>query len=137
MAFRLQLDNGKIKEYCTYMASYGPDPGLGGGYYTRCGLHTEKRPENGACDHLNCAIHVAKDKTIWPLASIILFPCIMIGLEWLVTKNLAESVNEFAGLGVLMVILFIPFALLNFKRWWELTEFKNRGTIYGIKGHKL
>lgn len=77
MAVRLQLENGKIKEYHTYWTSQSTEPGIKSTHHTKCGLYFEDTPKTGACDHLDCAIHAAKEEAIRPLVLITILFCIM------------------------------------------------------------
>lgn len=63
MVVRLQTADGKIREYNTI---YGESETFGDGYcitryLTNCGREWEKKPkQHEECDHLDCAIFLAK-----------------------------------------------------------------------------
>lgn len=133
MAVRLQLENGKIKEYCTFYDDSGSEP-IPVTYYTKCGLRWDKCPtKSGGCDHIDCAID-AIEKTVKKYFLLIGFAMGMMTIPtWLWN-------GDWDGLKFFYELFGIPMILISvyiLKARRELIEFKKQGTVNGIKAHKL
>lgn len=131
MVLRLQLENGKTKEYRTYWTAISTEPRIKSTYQTKCGLSSENNPETMACDHLNCALYASKMEVKHP--SVILLACsgIMFFVALYETKNLFESILKIMPFLLFCGIFLIPLSILQFKIWLELNEFKKHGTLHG------
>jgi hypothetical protein len=137
MSVSFELDNGKIKKYPTWWTEYGCE-----GYYpekpyhTKCGLSFKKEPENGACDHLECAIDAAKTEAIRApmiFGSLLLLYFILL---WYDKGNFLAAVHEFMGLFILFILIILS-SISPFRHWLVLREYKNHGTIHGIGARRL
>ena len=136
MAVRLQLENGEIKEYSTWCYDASPEcpKPL---YYTKCGIETKEWDKSGGCDHLDCALEAEKHGVMVLTFVGAFFIPIMFIISYYETRNIAESASEAIDFLIFCGILGLPVALLSLKPWLELKEFKNHGTIGGIKARKL
>jgi hypothetical protein len=127
---RLQLENGKITTYKTLFS-------IGGGeaisrIETKCGIKWPNPPVGG-CDHLDCAIY-ATEQEIREYKLIIISTIVFAVGGFILTFS-----NRTAWPLSLSLIPTIPglFAYHILKRQKELVEFKEYGTIKGIKASKL
>ena len=120
MVERLQTAAGEIKEYRTVYVVYGlegPEK-----YATNC--------EQEECDHLVCAIHAAEyktkqDKTFFKIFSIV-------GIFWFLV-----GFGPLGGFYVLFGIYNIWQSSKSAERAKELMEFRDLGTINGIKASQI
>ena len=135
MSAKFELDNGKTKEYATCWCLSGaesPDEI----YRTKCGLSFDHDPKDGACDHLDCAIHAAICEAIIPAAIPFLFPFIMIIIGWHYEGDLLAAVRKMGYFIIILVPFSILFSVFPFKRWLELREYRNHGTIHGRRAQR-
>jgi len=138
VSVRLELDNGNVKEYTTMWTNYGSE-----GYYpekpyhTKCGLSFKKYPEDGACDHLECAISAARDEAIYPIGMYCMFSIMMIAAGWYEKGDLLDGIQDSRGILIICGPILGLFSLISFRRWMELREYRDRGTIHGRKARKL
>jgi len=139
VSVRLELDNGNVKEYATMWTDYGSEvyyrekP-----YHTKCGLSFKKYPEDGACDHIECAISAAKDGAIYPIEMCCMFSIMWIAIGWYEKGDLLDGIQDPKGILIICGLIFLGlFSLSSFKRWIELREYRDRGTIHGRKARKL
>ena len=137
MAVRFQLDNGETKEYQTYWANYSSESTDPPKYHTKCGLCFEKQPEGGACGHLDCAMHVARDNTLGPIGACIFFLCVWLIGSWYFTGDPFYQIQIERGLFAIFGILMLLMSISSLKSWRELREFKNHGTIHGVKAYRI
>jgi hypothetical protein len=154
--FRLQTADGDTREYLTvYTAKGEPDPvGDSEGsphyldkYCTYCGREWNKKPtDHEECDHLECAIYlgrkVKKDGHKGFMFGIFLAAVSLI---------LGGILMAEKGQNRVIILLLIPGALfpllLAFRslirghrageELLELTEFRDRGTVNGIKAWQI
>jgi len=138
VSVRLELDNGMVKEYQTLRTDYGSEgvypeeP-----YSTKCGLSFKKYPKEGACDHLECAIDAARWGAIYPVAMYCMFSIMMIAAGWHEKGDLLEGIQDSEGFLIVFGPLLSLMSVSPFKRWLELREFKNEGTIHGRSARRL
>ena len=139
MAFRIQLENGQIKDYKTWFESSTA-------YGTECNMTFRGKPhELDGCDHIECAIKSAnwgkeesrKDSRL--LAFIGLF-WIMLALIMVIIKS------DFFWPALMLAAMYAAFGLIqygiyinkdNSNEYMELIEFKEHGTINGIEAEKI
>jgi hypothetical protein len=142
MVVRLQAAEGKIKEYKTtqvlfvsYVEGHPIDK-----YVTKCGREWKPGEENQECDHLECAIYLAEQlNEDLPKASSFLMVfafaiIIIVGIKW---TQLFDSALMISGLMILVAFIFLFWGLRSGKRFKELTEFRDKGTINGIKAWQV
>lgn len=137
MVIKLQLENGKTKEYPTSfgMGSFEPCPSEGE-HTTLCGKKWRGKPHtNEECDHLDCAISASErgfKKYGYITAFIIIFG-LVVGVMW--------PEHEFGRAFVILELFTaLLFGLPSIKYYYansELKEFRDRRTIKGIKAHKV
>jgi len=135
MAIRLQLENGKTKQYRTSFGIGSTEPYPSDGEHTTlCG---KKWPGNPGikeeCDHLDCAIWVSEKgfRTYSRLSLFIIAFGIIVGLFW-----------QGFGRWLMLIEFFIAllYVLTSIKYYYDkldLKEFSDHGTIDGIKAFKL
>jgi hypothetical protein len=134
---RIALDNGKIKDYPTWWAEYGSD-----GYYpdepyhTKCGLSFKEDPKDGACGHLDCAMGAAKNEALYPVGMYCFFFVMMIVIEWHEKGDLLAGIRE-SGFFIVFGPIMLLISISPFRRWLELREYKNHGTIHGRTARRL
>ena len=133
MAVRLQTSEGKIKEYRT---TYGVgDNGSGNNprpekYVSPCGMEWNFQPEpNEECDHLNCAIYLAKEeRDCAPRYFVLLIVVAVI----LLLFNFAVAV-----IIILTGVVSLISGIRSGNRLDELCEFSLKGTINGIMAWRI
>jgi hypothetical protein len=142
MAVRLQTANGKIKEYQTIR---GVSTAIGGEvsgcdkWITKCGREWDKVPESyQECDHLDCAIRVVE---IWQLKVIFgLFFGVIAAIVF-GSRTIEGAKDPIATLFSLafavLAIILLAWGFVEKNLWDELNEFKNNGTIKGIKARQI
>lgn len=137
MSIKLELDNGKLKQYTTLMVDYGCD-----GYYpekpyhTKCGLSFKDYPKDGACDHIECAIEAARWEAIYPIMICFILSIMMIAINWHEKGDILKGIQDSESV-LIFGPLFVLTSISPFKRWLELREYKNHGTIHGQKAKRL
>lgn len=137
MSIKLELDNGKLKQYATLMTDYGlegysPEKP----YHTKCGLSFKEYPKDGACDHIECAIEAARWKSTYPIMMYCIFSIMIIAVSWHEKGDLLAGIQDSEGflmLGPLLMLMSIS----PFMSWLELREYKDHGTIHGQKAKRL
>lgn len=138
MALKLRLVNGEVKKYTTWC-----DREVGvewGGYQeSKCGRRRQPLTSSDKeCDHLDCAIYAAESNTEGERARsgfIILISLLML-IVGIITLN---SMVLFGIIGALIGIPLWISSDKNFKNnktKEELIEFKNYGTVNGIRANK-
>ena len=143
MVVRLQTAEGRIKEYKTTqvkLVTWG-DTCYIDKYFTKCGLEWKEEPKpHEECDHLGCAIYLAKRKrNAGPVG--FMFSIVITALLMFL------SLMEQSPIIILLIIPGFMFALLAFyslisglRAWKELldlTEYSDKGTINGVKAWKI
>jgi hypothetical protein len=136
MSVRIQLENGKIKEYSTYWDDSTGESGSTS-YYSKCGLKWDKWPgKSGGCDHIDCAIRVTKTNTTRLSGVSAMYICMLIASIWFSGGDHNDwGYVWFSGafLGIFYIIYFWD----SNKAKRELSEFRDQGTIHGINGKQL
>jgi hypothetical protein len=142
MAVRLRTTEGKIKEYRTAYVIRGgldnPDK-----YATNCEgeLKDEPSPKE-ECDHLDCAIYAAEytakqDKTLFKICLIGYMCWVSIGFFFGDDPWIALSGGSVGLIILLFGIYNIARSNKSTKMAKELIEFRDHGTINGIKASRL
>jgi hypothetical protein len=135
---KFELDNGKTKEFPTWWTKYGAE-----GYYpdkpycTKCGLQIKKNPKNYACDHLECAIYAAREDAIFHVGMICTLFFMYIVFGWSEEGDPLAVIREMGGFFIMFSPICLLMSLFPFKRWLELREYKNHGTIHGRMARRL
>jgi len=137
MVVRLQTVEGEIKEYQTVS---GP---VGGGehdlnpakWVANCGLEWKYEPKpQEECDHLGCAIYLAKQESDRGPTGFVLFIAFAAGIITLIPDfDLAPILS---GVMILLAFSALIGGLRAGRRFEELTEYRDKGTINGIKASK-
>ena len=140
MVVRLQTAEGKIKEYQTIKGVGNCIGGEVSGvekWITKCGREWDRLPEPyQECCHLECAIDKAEIWELYAMATV--FFGSITAISFYIVANGAPNVISLMTISfaVLTIILLI-LALEEKKCWNELNEFKNNGTIKGIKACQI
>ena len=156
MVFRLQIPDGGVIEYQTVYAAKGePDPaGDSEGnphylqkYCTNCGREWKEKPkDHEECDHLECAIYLAKKRrkedSVSFFLGIILSPFSLILAE----KIMSEKELNPAFIIIFVIAAFVPpllafssliDGLIAWQDLLDLDEYKGKGTIDGVKAWQI
>ena len=136
MALSLRLATGEIRTYRTSYPGWGEYPT----YHTECGKFWPNCPkQEEECDHLDCALKAAKKEASKCL--IFLICCLLISI--LGGSRILELISE-GGWAILLlsfgilIFIFMIYALYHERMEMnELSEYKNRGAIGGIKAVKI
>jgi hypothetical protein len=142
MVVRLQTAEGKIKEYQTIQWKSGGEdsPSI---YFTACGRKWEDWPRNWNdfnylnCNHLDCAIAYAdaQAKPESMIFAIIVLLITSFGAHWL--EDLGDTFLFFLCFFLYPSFYFMEIAGKNArKQLKELTEYRDKGTINGVKVSK-
>jgi len=140
MVVRLQTVEGKIKEYQTIQCKSGGEdkPSI---YFTACGRKCEDWPGNWNdfdylnCDHLDCAICYTetqankRDSTVFIIIGLLIT---VLGLHWLEF----DFALVLSGFFVLASLCCMQIERNARKQLKELTEYKDKGMINGIKASR-
>ena len=140
MSVKFQLDTGELKEYPTWHFRYGDSgyyPEMP--YYTNCGLSFKNDPKDGtgACGHLECAVCAAKDRALSTFFLLCFFMIMMISVAWYENIDIHTMIQDNGGTIILVGLFSILEAISPIRRWLELREYKNKGTIHGIDARRL
>ena len=140
MSVKFQLDNGELKEYPTCKtlrcdSEYRPEMP----YRTKCGLFFKDDPKGGtgACGHLECAIDAAKGEALFLPILTCVFAVWMTVCGWHEHENICRSFQESIALIIIFGSLSVRSTISPTRRWLELREYKNKGTIHGIGARRL
>lgn len=140
MALRLQLEDGTIKEYRTwYAVNRGEHVPLT--YKTKCGIRWDREPgKSDGCSHIDCAIRSLGGSVI----PVILVAAYLIGLA---IFGLPPAFKEGGFVFVIMAVLSmgcVAWALWMISGIYgdekvkrELYEFRDHGTVHGIKAQMI
>lgn len=126
---------GETKEYRTSfgIGLIGYEPGYPEKYVTKCGMEWQNEPEPyEECNHLDCAMHLAEHNKKNGLFLVISF--IVGGFVFILP---AMGANAFLVSSTLPAFWFLYEVLRARKQLKELHEFKNNGTINGIKANQI
>jgi hypothetical protein len=143
MAVKLQTAEGKIKKYGTTQVLFmsGVEGSPVDKYATKCGREWKPGEENQDCHHLECAIYLAKEqRKEGPQAFAILIMLAVVAIiSILVMKWIQESgfALTFSGALTLLAFWFLIFGHRAGKRFEELTEYRDKGTIKGITAWQI
>jgi hypothetical protein len=133
MAVKLQLENGETKEYRTWLDTSN-DPGyIPGRYVTKCGLKCDGIRNADVCNHVDCAMFVADNEIKYMVGGTVGISGIMVLGSWYFHVNGNELIGLIIFLGICCLLVTLGYS--QSKR--ELEEFKERGTIKGLKAWKL
>ncbi|HNX40292.1 MAG TPA: hypothetical protein PKK11_06875 [Methanothrix sp.] len=134
MSLKIRLAND---ETLTYRTSY---PGLGENpsHHTKCGLKWSNSPsEDDECDHLDCAIvaanRISRDCVIF-LAFSLFFAVFAVGRDAIPEGFLGPAMVAF---GILIIAFTVHTLYRNYQSMNELTEFRDKGSINGIKAFRI
>jgi predicted nucleic acid-binding Zn ribbon protein len=142
MAVRLRTTEGEIKEYGTTQVLFVPVEGSPvDKYVTGCGRKWKPGEKNQECNHLECAIYLAKEQrregpqvfAILIMLAVVAIIIILV-MKWIQEFGFALT---FSGALTLLAFLFLIFGLRAGKRFEELTEYRDKGTINGIKAFQI
>jgi hypothetical protein len=146
MSLRLQTEDSKIKEYQT-VYGVGCVP-LGTDYYdyekwvSNCGTEWHKEPEpHEECDHLKCAIHKAESERVKKTGAIYLAA---IAAIFFVISAVIKPLDIIRGFSFILFVIFALASIVHLgiglkgeENWNDLIEFKDKGTIKGIKAWRI
>lgn len=141
MSVRLQLANGKVKDYTTYYANRDVESDSTT-YHTECRMIWKDAPPPGAeCEHLVCAIRAAEDQANGSRLAVgyILFLIIfIITFSHNHPPDLSiKAILDLYGIFSLIFIYVALFAYKDHRKTLELKEFKDHGTVNGIRAKQL
>lgn len=139
MEVKLRLVNGDVKKYTTWC-----DREVGvewGGYQeSKCGRRRQPLTSSDKeCDHIDCAIYAVEFNTKGERARSRFI--ILISSLFLIYGFIAH--DSIALFGIIGVLIGIPLWISSDKEYKdnkkkaELIEFKNYGTVNGIKANKV
>ncbi len=146
MVLRLQTAEGIIKEYPTVIGvgctPKGDDSYDYEKWVTKCGIVWQKKPEHHQeCDHLECAICSAECGRAKKTGAIYL--ATIAAMFFVITV----SIKPWDIIKLFLVMFFVIFAAASILHWGiglkgeenlnELTEYRDKGTINGIKTRKI
>jgi hypothetical protein len=143
MVVRLQTAEGKIKEYGTTQVLFmsGVEGSPVDKYITKCEREWKPGTTNQECDHLDCAICLAKQqikegpeafRILIMLAVVAII--IIFGIKW---EQVFGFAFTFSGALTLLAFWFLIFGFKAGKRFEELTEYRDKGTIKGIEAWQI
>ena len=134
MVLRLQLANGEVREYDTYV-SRGSTESTPEYWETKCGRKKYEMPQSyDGCDHLDCALDAVGAPSFGGAIFFTAFCsfCISFFVLRLVPYNYIFYIFIFS-------VIFIPMGLVVGSIWnydskirKELIEFRDHGTINGV-----
>jgi len=141
MAFRLQTAEGKIKEYQTVkgVGGIGGEASGADKWITKCGQEWDGLPElHQECDHLECAIHTAEEWKLNLILGVPFFGAIAaISFHFRILEGLKGPATLVSLAFAVGAIILLVWGLAGKNCWDELNEFKNNGTIKGIKAWQI
>ena len=136
MSVRLQLENGEINNYCTW---YSRTEGESGPttYHTECGMFWDKEPpSDGGCGHIECAIKAAEFEANFFIAGICVLALMF--LIMFIFQMIEEGVTSSFIIYAALLVLPIGLSFRGFdKEYRELVEFRDHGTINGIRAEQI
>lgn len=139
MVVRLQTADGKVRRFPTTYSEGERESGIPEKYATYCGMELKNAPkEHEECDHLDCAIHCAKQRKNESHQYFILY-CVAAILLLIYNILMEGPFLPFLilGLTALPALWCLIDELRAGKRFKELTEYKDLGTISGIKAYQI
>jgi len=140
MSVRLQLDNGEVKKYCTWRVhfeEYVPPT-----YRTECGMIWDTElPFDAGCKHIDCAIFIAKYDMRESIQIALIIPLSIIFCAIAFLEPSTENINDkLLILGIICLLLFVFFAwsaYTSYRQACELKEFRDHGTVNGIRAEQI
>jgi len=139
MVVRLQKADGVIKRFPTTYAEGERENGTAEKYTTCCGREWKYAPkEHEECDHLDCAIHYVKQRKNECRQLLIIYGVIA-GFYLIYYTIMDDPFLPFLfwGLTALAALWCLIEELRAGKRFKELTEYRDLGTINGIKAFQI
>jgi len=134
MSVRLLLETGNIKNYRTWYLRGGGDYDCTT-YHTECGMYFEEAPlSNAGCEHLDCAMSVAEYNANDSRLGVYLLPFIVI---FIVMFFPDEAGLYIGGMYLLFWIYAVFSNYMDNRKTRELKEFKDHGTINGVKAKQI
>ena len=139
MVVRLQTTLGEIKEYRTTdikLVHVCEGPTLIDKYFTPCGLEWKDKPKpQEECNHLGCAIYLAEQS--WKFRLLFFVVLMAVGYGVFLAEQTDYS-KLLVSLSTLLLALWVLIGIIRSKiKVEELTEFKGKGTINGIKAWQI
>ncbi len=128
MAVWLQTTDGKVRKY---IRTYGVDTDASypERYVTNCGREWKDEPkEDEECDHLDCAIYVAKRESDIGLKIFLIFIAFIAGIM-IIPEETFDLMFILSGWWALGAFAFLIYGLRAEDQADKLTEFKHNGTI--------
>ena len=133
MSLRLQLEDGKIKEYRTWLDTSN-DPGhIPSRYVTKCGYKCDIARDADKCNHLECAKYVAEQET----KNLSVTPAVILGLSIIIMMLFHWDWVDWIKEAIFFWGLCLLVSLFYSKDKRELKEFEDKGTINGLRAWKL
>jgi len=134
MAVRLHTMDGKTKVYETHRGEgggeYGPSK-----YVTKCGMEWKTEPKSyQTCDHIDCALDVQRIYAGGGLACFLIFSFVGIISLGMMKDELIWGL-VFCGFCILVGVWILIGGSKAGDKFKELTEYKSRGTINGIRAY--
>lgn len=141
MSVRLLLENGDVKKYITWRAHVEGENGPTT-YRTECGMIWDTElPFDAGCKHIDCAIIIAKYYTKNSILSALILPLTIIVISILFLhpppNDLTDMKLLFGGMCLLFFVSFTRSAYMNYKQVLELEEFRDHGTVNGIRAEQI
>jgi hypothetical protein len=138
VSVKFDLEDGKSKKYETYWTIPGSDGYIPDRpYITKCGLSFEKEPKDGACGHLECAIDAARKEALYLAELLCVLSPMYIVFMWYDKRDLLAAVLDAVGFFIMFVPFIILLSVFPIKRWLELREYRDRGTIHRRRARRL
>ena len=137
MSVRLQLETGEIYDYRTWYSQTVDENGPTT-YHTKCGIFWDKKPPLvGGCGHIECAINVSESeanrfKVAMRIEVVLMLPIVFI------LHSLDSGMVMFITIYCIILILVIAFFFwIHDKEYRELVEFRDHGTVNGIRAEQI
>jgi hypothetical protein len=93
--------------------------------------------KDGACGHLDCAMDAAKTEAFRPVAMFCFFSIMMMAAGWYEKRDLFTGFQDAEGFIIVFGPIMLLMSIFPFRRWLELREYKNHGTIHGRTARRL
>lgn len=135
MVLSIRLATGKIRKYRTSYSGTGENPT----YHTKCGMFWANLPKpDKECDHLDCALAAAEYETF---GSRLFLVFSLLVIAWGGSKIIGIIFKGgwsilVVAIGVLILALMVYALYRSSMDKNELIEFRDKGTIGGIKAWK-
>lgn len=138
MVVRLRTVDGKIKLYETYRGEGGGENGPPDKYVTKCGMEWKRMPRPyETCDHIDCALDVQRGAAdIGPIGFLFFLVCAAI-IPFFSMKDVGIWSLALSGFCILFGVWILINGIKAEDRFKELTEYKRKGTINGIRAYAV